>query len=166
MLATIFAHAIFVPLHLVCRGAQRALWRVAAQDHQRCEIYADALAVRLGGTRGAAELAHVLLFRDPVVRALREVADTSADPQVWQAEVARTLSRRRRPASSPNSGRCAYDVSAYASHPPSGLRSRLVRSWPSTAPAIRIPVEAMAAADRDLGRRYTSARRAHRQPLG
>ncbi len=159
VLATIVAHAIFVPLHLVCRGAQRALWRVAAQDHQRSEIYADALAARLGGTRGAVELAHVLLLSDPVVRALRAAAGDSADPQVWQAEAARTVAavadlRRAEQRS------MRYDVSAYASHPPSGLRSRLVRSWPTTAPAIRIPVEAMASADRDMGRRYTSARRA------
>ena len=158
--ATILTHVIFVPMYLVCRGIQHALWRTAAQDHQRAEIYADALAVRLGGTRGATEVAQVLLFGDSVVRALRAVADDSGDPQAWQAEVARTLAAGAAELQVTEQRSMRYDVSAYASHPPSGLRSRLVRSWPATAPAIRIPVETMAAADSEMSRRYTGARRA------
>jgi heat shock protein HtpX len=160
LIGTIIAYTLFWPLRVFCTWAHFGLARVAAQDHQRAEAYADALAVRLGGTDGAVELMQVLLFYRTSLTALRRAAGDSDHPPAWQGEVARSIAVRTERLAVAEQTSMRYDVSVYASHPPTGLRSRLVRSWPATQPAIRVPVDVMAAADRALQRKYRIAQRA------
>jgi heat shock protein HtpX len=157
---TLLAYAVFLPLHLVCNWAQTALIRVAAQDHQRAEVYADALSVKLGGTAGATELTQVLLFETGVLDALRRSAAASDDPQIWRAAVGEATAACAAHARVAEQRSMRYGVSRYRSHPPDGLRSRLVRSWPRADPAIPVPAEKLATADRELARQYKSAQRA------
>jgi heat shock protein HtpX len=160
LLATIVAYLVYWPVHRVCRGAQKVLRRIAAEDHQRAEIYADALGVRLGGSDGAEEVDRALLFEDAVMIALRRAAADSADPQVWRAEAAAALAERTTDLVVAEQRSMRYETRWFADHPPSGLRVRLIRSWPRTRPTVPIDTRAMAAIDRELARSYKTAQRA------
>lgn len=160
LIGTVIAYLVFYPFQSGCRAAHRFLSRVAAQDHQRAEAYADALALRLGGTAGAVELMRVMLFGDAVRAALRRAAPSGAEPDAWRAEVERALAQRQPDTRLAEQRSMRYDVELYASHPPSGLRSRLVRSWPATEPAVPVLADTFLAADAELTGKYASARRA------
>lgn len=160
LVSTVFAFVLLKPLHLLFVHAHIGLFHISAQGHQRAEIYADALALRLGGSEGAVELATVLVAEDAVLGALRCAARAGEDPAGWRAEVAPVLHTEPARLRHAEQRSIRYDVSRSASHPPSGIRLRLVRSWPATAPSAAIPADALAAADCELARRYKSARRA------
>jgi heat shock protein HtpX len=160
LLATVLAYMVFFPLHAACEWAHAGLIRVAMQDHQRAEAYADALAVRLGGSRGAEELIRVLLFDKSITNVLRRTVASSDDPAEWRAATARTLESCGTQLKFSEQSSMRYGVSRYLEHPPSGLRSRLVRSWSAAAPAVSVPAGFLAAADRELTRQYKSAARA------
>ena len=162
LLAQLISYLLFGPVHLLCRWANRRVQRVAARDHQRAEVYADALAVRLGGRDGAEELMRTLLFRKSARFAVRAVAhEGSSDPADWQRAAAAAVTGRSAAVQRVREQESLRnDVSIYGSHPPAGLRLRLVRSWPASAPHVPVPVSAMADADAQLARRYESVRRA------
>ena len=160
VIGTALAYTVLLPIHAACRSIDIVLYRVAAQDHQRAEAYADALAVKLGGTAGATELAHTLLFERSVVATLRRAVASSGDPDGWAAATAQAIAACAPGLTFSEQASMRYDVSPYLDHPPPGLRSRLVRSWPTVPPAVPVPAETLAAADRELNRQYRSAARA------
>lgn len=155
-----FVYAIFWPVHALCGWAHLALARLAARDHQRAEAYADVLAVRLGGTGGTAELTRLLLFDRVARRAAHTAArDGSADPRSWRASVETAVEQRAADERSLEQLSLRYDASGYGSHPPAGLRHRLVRSWPNVEPAIASPQRLLDAADLELRRHYERVRK-------
>ena len=158
----LLAYPLIGPVHLLCRWLDERVARIAARDHQRAEVYADALAVRLGGQDGAEELMRALVFQRAVWFAVRAAAgEGSADPAEWQRAAAAAVGDR--PAAEERlreQESLRYDVARQGTHPPSGLRLRLVRAWPDPATPVPVPVEAMASADAQLSRRYESVRRA------
>jgi Zn-dependent protease with chaperone function len=162
LIGNLVAYPLFGPFHLVCRWASDRVVRVAARDHQRAEVYADALAVRLGGTDGAEELARMLVYERAVWFAVRRVAaEGSADPAAWSAAALAAIS-----AQPPGEDRLREqeslrrEASLYRTHPPAGLRLRLVRSWPDAVPDRPPPTARFAAADAEVGRRFETVRRA------
>jgi Zn-dependent protease with chaperone function len=157
------SYVLFMPLHLFFRWVQLALLRVAARDHQRAEIYADALAVELGGSTAADELMHVSLFGRSIRSAVQRAAiGGSADPVEWRSAASAVLASRRPHARVAEQESLRMDVSGYATHPPTGLRLRLVSSWPAFDGKLEIPEATFAAADAELAAEYEEARRALR----
>jgi heat shock protein HtpX len=159
-LAAVVQYVLFFPLHVFFSATQRALLRLAGEEHQRAEVYADAIGTHLGGTPGAVELADVWLSRGLVNRGLIRGAEESADPAVWNREVLASVEQSPAELRLAEQHSLRGQASRFASHPPDGLRSRLVSSWPFTPPIIPTPVHQMAAGDRELQRRYKSAQRA------
>ena len=154
------AWMIFWPLYLICSRSQAYLSRVASRDHQRAEAYADALAVSLGGSAGAAELMDVLLFQDAVQTALIRAAIAGpVDPTVLHEGSAAALDEVRPRGRRAEQRSLRRDASPYASHPPTGVRRRLVACWPTTPARTVLPAATWAAADRDLAAKYATLRR-------
>jgi Zn-dependent protease with chaperone function len=155
VLAAILAYAIFAPAQFVFLAGHNALLRVAARDHQRAEVYADALAVRLGGSAGAEELMRVLVLLRRVAPRVRKASRTFGPrPELWRGEVAAVTELPAAELTVQEQLSLRYDADIYASHPPSGMRRRLVRSWTERGPAYPVPEAAHAAADEQLQRRY------------
>lgn len=153
--------AVFWPVYVVCRRADRLLSRTAARDHQRAEAFADALGMRLGGKSGALELGQVLLFAGTARIAVREAARAgSSDPADWQQAVAAAIAERLPDTRSAEQISLRYEVSAFASHPPTGLRHRLIASWPDMEPVIPVSRESFDAADAELASHYARVRKA------
>jgi len=157
---TAAAYVVLLPLHLLFGWIAFALIRIATPDHQRAEVYADVLAVRLGGTAGAEHLMYVTLFEKPVEMALKRGVAGSADPDDWRVAVAKTVDGCMEHLRISEQASMRRDASPYLDHPPTGVRSRLVRSWPAVPPAVPVPAETLAAADGELTRQYRSAARA------
>lgn len=155
------AYLIFGPLYLACRSLHARLLRIAAPDHQRAEAFADALASELAGSSGAAELMTVLLVEESVGTALRRVAASgSTEASEWREAVAKSLAARTKDLRRTEQLSLRHDVSPYATHPPAGLRARLIASWPDTPGRLSISESDYAAADRELAPMYQRVRRA------
>ena len=153
------AYALY-PVHVLFRTAHLWLLRVAARDHQYAETYADALAVRLAGTDGAAETLRALLFEREALAALQRCAATgSNDPEQWRAAAARSLARMEHRLHVMTQLSLRMEASAYATHPPAGMRVRVVDSWPHRDAMVEIPSGELALADAELARFYRSAGR-------
>jgi Zn-dependent protease with chaperone function len=123
---------VFTPIWWAARWTQVGLRMVVSRDHQRSEIYADAVAVRLAGTAGAAELFDALLLSEQVHTAVARSARRGDPVDQWglDAAKARQVTDARHRVEEQASLR--EEASLFASHPPSGLRRRLIDAWPET----------------------------------
>jgi Zn-dependent protease with chaperone function len=176
----------FVSDSLWGRLAERAVWplqvllqrlfvligtgvlAVAARDHQRAEYCADALAVRLAGTAATEALMIDFAAAEQLVAAIATAErGTQANPET---------ARRNHPGAArwraaADAGRAALnvgdvleksvaeDASLWHDHPPSGLRARIVRSWPHTEPSVVLSDEDSAEIDAELRPFYARAGR-------
>jgi Zn-dependent protease with chaperone function len=176
----------FVSDSLWGRLAERAVWpfqillqrlfvligtgvlAVAARDHQRAEYCADALAVRLAGTAATEALMIDFASAEQLVAAIATVErGTQANPET---------ARRNHPGATrwraaADAGRAALnvgdvleksvaeDASLWHDHPPSGLRARIVKSWPHTEPSVVLSDEDSARIDAELHPFYARAGR-------
>jgi Zn-dependent protease with chaperone function len=158
ILSRFATHLLFTPLRWLCIRAHRAMWRLAAHDHRRAELYADALAVRVAGTRGAAELMTANLLDDPIRTALRRSAAASRSPQDWHLAAQQALQQPAQALRRREQHSIRIEASSYGTHPPAGLRRRLVDSWPTT-PAVSPANHAeFARIDAELDARYQRLR--------
>ncbi|MEJ2853198.1 MULTISPECIES: M48 family metallopeptidase [unclassified Saccharothrix] len=152
---------------LLARGfllVQAGLLVVAARDRQRAEYCADAMSVRVGGTDATVELMDLVVAGDQVLRVVvnAERANHTTSrrdhpgPALWRAEVA-----RERPTWSMAELREASlgGSSLWDSHPPAGLRARIVEAWPHAEPTVALSDEDSARIDAELSRWYARAGR-------
>lgn len=132
---------------------------VAAVDHRRAECYADALAVDLGGTAGATELMNCLLFDRSVRTAVRRQALTSASPEGWCLAAQRAVDSHRQSQRATEQHSLRIEASLVGSHPPHGMRTRMLRGWPVVPPRIEISAQRFARSDTELAADYQRAAR-------
>jgi Zn-dependent protease with chaperone function len=141
---------------------------VAARDHQRAEYCADALAVRLAGTVATEALMIDFAGAEQLVAAIAAAErGTQANPETarrnhpgaagWRS--AADAWRARLDVSDVLEKSVAEDTSLWHDHPPSGLRARIVRSWPHTDPSVVLSEEDSAKIDAELHRYYARAGR-------
>ncbi|MEU5692831.1 M48 family metallopeptidase [Actinosynnema sp. NPDC020468] len=169
-LAIELAERLIAPLQrLLARGfllVQAGVLIVALRDRQRAEYCADAVSVRLAGTDAA-----VALLDDAVAGEALQTAIASAERAVQTSVTAhrdhpgattwRAAADRVRPGLDLESLR-AESVAAstlWQGHPPSGLRARIVESWPHQDPAVELTEEDSARIDAELSRWYAKAGR-------
>jgi Zn-dependent protease with chaperone function len=157
---TFLARAMNILYWLVSRpilGLLHLELHLLLRDTQRAEYYADALAARVAGTDATVGLLEKLLL-EPTVRSVaqRLVHDRDSDADVFD-EITRAVAivpererERRRRVARLESARLD------ATHPPTGLRIRLLEDRPNqTAQLTLSPIEA-AAIDQEL-RRFRGA---------
>lgn len=161
VISELVTNIVFAPLRFVFVRAHGALERIAAGDHQRAEVYADALSANLGGAAGADELTRLLLLLNRAAPAFLAAAKTSKyDPAAVRAAVAAAVDVSDKELKLAEQASLRYDAQLYASHPPDGLRRRLVMSWPQVEATHTISSAWHAEADAELRPRYVRAARA------
>ncbi|MEV6239927.1 M48 family metallopeptidase [Lentzea sp. NPDC051838] len=122
------------------------------RDRQRAEYLADGVAVDVAGSEATASLADRSVLGSPIVRLLAYRADTKG-PADWPALVAGFHAARQEEIS-------AYrqltlrESNLWDSHPPSGLRARIVEAWPQKSPAFVLSERESARIDAELARWY------------
>ncbi|MGC9666219.1 M48 family metallopeptidase [Planosporangium sp. 12N6] len=154
-------------LHAVVLGALRFLVRcghlvlvwIGLREAQRAEYLADELAARAGGSTAAAQLADTLTATDTMTMVVRREARKGGDAAAWRA--AADQARRDVAARLPRLRQLSVrdDVSLFASHPPAGLRARMIESRPAHPPAVLLDVATSARIDAELATAYAAARR-------
>jgi Zn-dependent protease with chaperone function len=129
------------------------------RDAQRAEYLADELAARAAGSAAAAALADTLTAAETMVMVVKREARQRGGASNWRAaaDQARTdvkprLSRLRQLS-------VRDDTSLFASHPPSGLRARMVESRSAQTPAVVLSETDSARIDQELTKAYEAARR-------
>jgi heat shock protein HtpX len=158
-LARVLVYA-FWPIKWLCELLHVRMHVLAARDSQRAEYYADAVALDVAGSAGAGEMIEAVLLAAPVRTAVRRVARTSGDPSDWCAARADAVAQLR-------DGRPRYEqlsirrgAQLFASHPPDGLRARLIRSWPPENARLSITADEWRASDAELAGHYRRVARA------
>ncbi|MEV4510770.1 M48 family metallopeptidase [Dactylosporangium sp. NPDC049525] len=125
-----------------------ALLVLAGRDSQRAEYLADQIAARVAGSAAMTGLFDGLVVAGDLRAAVAASHRSLADPRAWRAaavhlrgaatlDTARLLSLRT-------------DASLLGSHPPTGLRRRMVRSWPVQQAQVEPAEQEWAAIDAEL----------------
>ncbi|KAB1911274.1 M48 family metallopeptidase [Micromonospora sp. AMSO31t] len=136
-----------------------ALAATALRGSQRAEYLADEMAARAAGTAGATRLLDVLLSTESVALVVRQAARGGHGAAAWRAGTARSLAAAvdRLPLVRQLSVR--EEMSLFATHPPAGLRHRMLtaRSWQD--PAVVLTEARAERIDAELVRHYERAGR-------
>ncbi|WP_345631425.1 M48 family metallopeptidase [Rugosimonospora acidiphila] len=135
------------------------LVRACLRDAQRAEYLADELATGAAGSEGATGLADTLVLRDVLYPLVRRYARRGDPVAGWlrSADACRAGASRRLPGMRQLSIR--NEVSMSATHPPTGLRARMIESRPPRTAAVTLSAGDSARIDAELAELYRAARR-------
>lgn len=162
---------VFRPLFwLLSRAAlagQLGLLWIGMREHQRAEYAADAVSVRAAGTEAAVALLDDLVLDTSITLAIRTTEITAQSLRATKSGVAAAWRRAaqrvrdeqadRLPVLRQHAIRAEADL--LASHPPTGLRARMVESWPAQHAAIELTEADSDRIDAELAKRYLRAGR-------
>lgn len=155
----LFAGVVMGALRFVVLCLHFLLVWLGLRNAQRAEYLADELAARAGGSAAAIALTDTLTAAETMVMVAKREARRGVGAAEWKAaadrariDVAASLPRLRQ-----LSVRDA--TSLFASHPPSGLRARMIESRPPHAPAVTLSETDSARIDDELTKAYEAARR-------
>ncbi|SCL37984.1 Zn-dependent protease with chaperone function [Micromonospora rhizosphaerae] len=153
------AHTVQWVLSRLLFTAHLVLVCVALRDSQRAEYLADELAARVAGSAAATRMLDSLLAEESIALAVRRESRAGHGPDRWRAAVAesRAAAAARLPLLRQLSVR--DEASLFASHPPSGLRRRLLEARPWHDPRVVLTDDRMARIDAQLAREYERVRR-------
>jgi Zn-dependent protease with chaperone function len=142
---------LLTPICSLMRWAQIGVWSIAARDHQRAELVADGCAAEVAGSVALVELCRVLLASGAVRGSVVRSASRGQPAATWPSAVRAVLEERRKSESYEEQLSLRTEASAFASHPPAGMRLRLARGWEQQAGVLDAASIDFAAIDEDLG---------------
>jgi heat shock protein HtpX len=157
----VLADLVLWALSRVFLLAHVGLSALAMRDHQRAEYLADAVAVDVAGTDPVVALLDRLVLLPPIVTLLAYNAETTG-PERWRT-LADSFHRSRAGELPQLRQLTTRDTSIWDSHPPAGLRARMVEAWPRREPAVALTDEDSDRIDRELAGWYAAT---HRRILG
>ena len=159
LLANLVTNAVLAVLRMIITVMRVALEVLALRDGQAAEYRADGLAAKEAGSTAATQLMDLFVMDETVRTLVWRDARTGVPPTRWRDAVADALAgaRTRMPLRRQLSVR--RDVSLFASHPPAGLRARLVEQLPGVSAAVALGEEASSRIDDELAKHSTRAAR-------
>ena len=148
------------PVTIALALAQLGILALVFRDGQRAEYLADRGAARLAGTAATVELMDLLVHGEGAHTIVASQARAGHGVEAWRRAIAE-LRDRQTPT---RLGRLRQltvrrDSSLLASHPPSGLRSRLLEAGCRADPALRLTEDESARIDSELAAHYRRFRR-------
>jgi heat shock protein HtpX len=153
------AAALLGGLRRVVQAGHVGLVWLCLRDTQRAEYLADELAARAAGSTAAAQLADTLVLSDSLMMVVRREARRGAGAGGWlsAAEELRAQTAPRMAGMRQLSVR--DEVSLFATHPPCGLRARMVESRPYQPATVTLTVADSVRIDEELAKPYDATRR-------
>lgn len=136
---------------------QMGLSALAFRDHQRAEYLADAVAVDVAGSQATVSLMDRLVLIQSIALIMAYRADTKG-PDDWPA-LAEGFHAARQDDLDAYRQHTLRESHLWSSHPPSGLRARMVQAWPQKAPAFVLSELESGRIDGELARWYELAHR-------
>jgi hypothetical protein len=131
---------------------------LAARDHQTSEYLADGLAAEVAGRDAMIELMDRLVLL-PEIETLIAYNAGSRPPSRWRA-MAESLQTRRMEDQLPQLRQLSLrETSLWSSHPPTGLRIRMIESRTFEAPRLTLSDEESARIDDELAGWYGATQR-------
>jgi Zn-dependent protease with chaperone function len=159
LLANLFARLAMRIVSWLFYLAHLVVVLIGLRSIQRAEYHADELAARVAGTEAAMSLLDLLAAADAMASTMRvaarngdELTELRARASSVRAKIALQRSWRRQLST-------REEASLFSSHPPSGLRARLVESRHWQAPAITMSQAESDRIDAELLPTYTKRRR-------
>ncbi|MEV4759335.1 M48 family metalloprotease [Micromonospora sp. NPDC049559] len=127
---------------------------VGLRDAQRAEYLADELAAEAAGSAAAVNLLDTLLIGETMEMVVRRDARAGHGPDQWRrsSEQARTSAGPILPALRQLSLR--DQASLFATHPPPGLRARMIQERTAQGPAVALDQARLERIDSELARHY------------
>ncbi|OKI77690.1 M48 family metallopeptidase [Micromonospora sp. CB01531] len=126
----------------------------ALRDSQRAEYLADEMSARVAGTAGASRALDVLLSQDSVTLVVRQGARGGHGPATWRAGVARSLDAAAERLPLVRQLSIREETSLFSSHPPTGLRHRMLSGRPWQEPRVVLTESRAERIDAELARHY------------
>jgi len=153
------AYFLMAGAHSVVRAGHTGLVWVCMRDSQRAEYLADELAARAAGSTAAGQLLDTLVMSDSMLMVARREARKGVAASGWleaadtvRAEVVPRLAGIRQLS-------VRDEVSLFATHPPTGLRARMIESRPYQPAAVTLTAADSERIDQELAKAYDFARR-------
>jgi heat shock protein HtpX len=131
------------------------------RDHQRAEYLADAVAVDVAGSDAMVALLDRLVLLPGIATLIAYNAETTL-PARWRG-MADSFHVSRLGRLAQQRQLTMRDTSLWHSHPPTGLRARMVEAWPARAGTVELSDAESARIDDELAGWYAAA---HRRILG
>lgn len=157
--AALIAYVLMSIAHAVVQAGHIGLVWVCMRDSQRAEYLADDLAARAAGSTAAGQLADTLVLSDSMAMVARREARKGVAASGWleaadalRAEVVPRLAGMRQLS-------VRDEVSLFATHPPTGLRARMIESRPYRTAAVVLTAADSERIDQELAKAYDIARR-------
>jgi heat shock protein HtpX len=159
MLADLVVRPIQWSLRFVAWCGLLAVVWVEARDGQRAEYLADELGARAAGSEAATSLLDVLVSADVITMIAAREARQRRGPAQWRAAVREVRADIAPRAERLRSLSIRDRVSMFASHPPAGLRARLIASRTHQTAAVVLTEADAERMDAELARQYGNAGR-------
>ena len=123
---------------------------IGQRDAQRAEYLADEIAARAAGSAAAIRLLDVLLIDDALETVIRREARAKGSGAAWRsaAEIARANLAAAVPSLRQLSRR--DETSLFATHPPTGLRARMLETRPQHAAGVVLTEQQAERIDREI----------------
>jgi heat shock protein HtpX len=142
---------VFLLIHI-------GLLALGLRDHQRAEVRADAIAAQVAGSEALTALLDRLTLSDAIATTIGYAAERT--PPLRWSELAGTLHGGRTAEMTRYRQLTRRRTNLWSSHPPLGLRSGLVESWPQEAPTVALTESQWSQIDEELSPWYAAAHRA------
>ncbi|MEV0650855.1 M48 family metalloprotease [Phytomonospora sp. NPDC050363] len=154
------AYLLLSPLHKLLELADIGVYAIAMRESQRAEYRADAVAARIAGRDGMAALMEKGVNGESLVT----VVTSKARAREFTPEKVRPAVREAMARLAPRSAHrrqltIRAEMSLFASHPPTGLRVRLIEEAAGAAAQVACPEAESARIDMELAGVYEKARR-------
>jgi Zn-dependent protease with chaperone function len=149
---TRLSELLLLPLRWLVRWVQLGLVVLALREGQRAEYRADVLAARSGGSAAAADLMDVLLLHDTVEMLIKRDARAGVPVGDWPATAAAALVKARTNLVMRRQLSARRETGLFLSHPPAGLRARLIETRPAEPAAVVLDTAASALVDQELAK--------------
>jgi Zn-dependent protease with chaperone function len=159
IVAEMITGVVLTVAHGIVRSGHVVLVWICMRDSQRAEYLADQLAARAGGSTAAAALLDSLMMSDSMAMVARREARGGVAVSGWLAaadalrvEVAPRLSGMRQLSA-------RDEVSMFATHPPTGMRARMIESRTYEPAAVTLTAADSQRIDNELAKPLADARR-------
>jgi Zn-dependent protease with chaperone function len=152
-------YVIFVCLNVVIAWINVGITCIGLRSTQRAEYYADAVGARLAGTTAMVETLDSLVVADSIARMVQRAARRSADPDRWLAAANETRDELRPRLPRLRQLSIRESASLFASHPPNGMRARMLESRPYEVGSLVLSSATAARIDNEIAGAYVEVSR-------
>lgn len=151
------ANAVQAVVARLLFGVHVLLVWVGQRDSRRAEYLADEMACRAGGSAAVTGLFDTSILAESVEMLVRRDARAGHGPDRWRRSVADAVSSGTERLRLLRQLSIRDDASLFASHPPAGLRHRMVRERAWLSPAVVLTEAQSERIDAELAKDYARA---------